>query len=319
MKLLPISALVPTRNRSIPLTRMLNSLAQHSVQPIEMIVVDASTNEETQKLCQTSILGLATKIFYHRAIELGAAAQRNQAMGYASQNTIWLLDDDIIFEPDCLARLWAALQSDSHLGGVNAMITNQRYLPPGQVSRLLFPFLHGRPEASYAGKCIGPAFNLLPEDDPDLPEVVAVEWLNTTCTIYRREALPQPLFPPIFIGYSLMEDVTLSLVIGKTWKLANARTARIFHDSQPGDHKSNVTVLAKMELVNRHYVMTCIMGRNRPEDYFKLTILELFWIAALLVSVSGWLSLPAFILGKLGAIKEILSRQGTVPSTKVQA
>lgn len=317
--LLPISALVATRNRSAPLSRMLHSLAQQSVQPIEMIVVDGSTNDETQQLCQSSIPGVATKIIYHRAIEVGAATQRNQAMAYASQDTIWVLDDDIIVEPDCLARLWAALQSDPRLGGVNAMITNQRYLPPGRVSRLLFPFLNGRTEASYAGKCIGPALNLLPEDDADLPEVVPVEWLNTTCTLYRREALPQPLFPPIFTGYSLMEDVTLSLVVGKMWKLANARTARIFHDSQPGDHKSNVATLAKMELVNRHYVMTCILGRNQPEDYFKLTILQIFGIAASLVSVSGWLSLPAVILGKLGAIKEILSRQNTVPSTEVQA
>ncbi len=318
-KLLPISALVPTRDRSVPLIRMLNSLAQQSMQPSEMIVVDGSTNDETQKLCQTSIPELATKILYHRATVVGAATQRNQAMHYASQNTIWLLDDDIIFEPDCLARLWAALQSDSYLGGVNAMITNQRYLPPGRVSRLLFPLLHGRFEASYAGKCIGPALNLLPEDNPNLPEVVPVEWLNTTCTLYRREVLPQPLFPPIFQGYSLMEDVTLSLVVGKTWKLANARTAQIFHDSQPGDHKSNVAVLAKMELVNRHYVMTRILGRSQPEDYFKLVILELFKITASLISASGWLSLPALILGKIRAIKEILSSQDTVLSTQVQA
>jgi hypothetical protein len=191
------------------------------------------------------------------------------------------------------------------------MITNQRYLPPGRVSRLLFPFLHGRAEASYAGKCIGPAFNLLPEDRPDLPEVVPVEWLNSTCTLYRRQALPQPLFPPNFTGYSLMEDVTLSLMVGKKWKLANARTARIFHDSQPGDHKSNPAVLAKMELINRHYVMSCILGRQQLGDYLKLAVLQIFGIAASLVSVPGWLSLPAVLLGKLGAIREIISSLAT--------
>lgn len=316
--LLPISALIPTRNRSVPLARMLNSLAQQSAQPIEMIVVDGSITEETQQLCQTSIPDLATKILYYRAMEVGAATQRNQAMHYASQDTIWLLDDDIIFEPDCLARLWTTLQSDPCLGGVNAMITNQRYLPPGRISRLLFRLLHDRAETNYAGKCIGPAFNLLPEDRPDLPEVVSVEWLNTTCTLYRQKALPQPLFPPIFTGYSLMEDVTLSLIVSKTWKLANARTARIFHDSQPGDHKSNVAALAKMELVNRHYVMTCILGRSQPEDYFRLAILQLFEIAASLVSPAGWLSLPAMLLGKLRAIKEILFRRD-IPSAEVQA
>jgi len=57
--------------------------------------------------------------------------------------------------------------------------------------------------------------------------------------MYRREAIPSPPFPEHFSGYSMMEDLTLSLVVGRKWKLANARTARIYHDSQPGTHKSN--------------------------------------------------------------------------------
>ena len=43
------------------------------------------------------------------------------------------------------------------------------------------------------------------------PEVASVEWLNTTCTIYRGEALPSPPFCNQFTGYSLMEDLALSL------------------------------------------------------------------------------------------------------------
>lgn len=275
-KLLPISAVVPTRNRRVSFERMLKSLAQQSAQPIEMVVVDASTDEETEKLCKTSLPELRTKIIYRRAMKAGAAPQRNEAIQFASQEVIWFIDDDVIFEPECVARLWAVLQSDSHLGGVNAMIVNQKYSSLGLASRILFRFLNGQPERSYAGKCIGPALNLLPEDRPDLPEVVPVEWLNTTCTLYRRGALPKPLFPGFFTGYSMMEDVALSLVVGRKWQLANARTARIFHDSQRGDHKKSKVELAKMELVNRHYVMTHILGRRTLIDYFKLATLELF-------------------------------------------
>ncbi|XZF64083.1 MAG: glycosyltransferase family 2 protein [Gloeotrichia echinulata DVL01] len=307
--LLPISALLPTRNRSKSLSCMLKSLSQQTVQPCEMIVVDGSTDDSTQELCQSEIPGLATHIKYYRATEIGAATQRNQAMRFASQDLIWLLEDDILLEPQCLERLWAALQSDPQIGGVNAMITNQRYLPPGRISRILFRFLHGRSEKSYAGKCIGPALNLLPEDDHSLPDVVPVEWLNSGCTLYRREALPQPLFPAHFTGYSLMEDVTLSLIVGKKWKLANARTARIFHDSQPGDHKNNLGVLAKMDLVNRHYVMTQILQRYSLEDYVKLVVLQLFGLIASLTSIKGWVSLPLVLNGKLQAILHIIVAQ----------
>jgi glycosyltransferase involved in cell wall biosynthesis len=311
--LIALSAVVATRNRSLPLARMLNSLAQQSLQPVEMVVIDGSENDETKKLCQSQIPNLHTKIIYYRATEIGAATQRNQAMQYATQDIIWLLDDDIIFEPNCVERLWQGLQRDFQLGGVNAMITNQRYLPPGIISRYLFQVLHGHKESSYAGKCIGPALNLLPEDCPNLPEIVSVEWLNTTCVMYRREALPNPLFPSIFTGYSLMEDVTLSLTVGKKWKLANARTARIFHDSQPGDHKNNLRVLAKMDLVNRHYVMTQILNRSSFQDYIKLAIFQLFNVAVSLVSPKGLLSLPVILLGKLSAIQEIVfSRYETI-------
>lgn len=307
-QLLSISALVATRNRYLPLKRMLDSLAKQSAQPIEMIVIDGSDNDETKTLCYSKVSHLKTNIIYHRATEIGAATQRNQAMQYATHDVIWLLDDDIIFEPNCVEKMWKALQSDAKLGGVNAMITNQKYLPPGKISRQLFQILHGRFETSYAGKCIGPALNLLPEDNPNLPEIVPVEWLNSTCVMYRREALPKPLFPPIFIGYSLMEDVTISLIVGKNWQLANARTARIFHDSQPGDHKNNLGVLAKMDLVNRHYVMTQVLERNSLNDYFKLAIFQVFNIAGFLATSKKWQVLPAIIIGKLSAIKEIIFR-----------
>lgn len=305
-KISPISALVPTRNRAEAFARTLNSLTQQILQPVEMIVVDGSEDDQTKDLCHQEIPGLITKIRYYRASAIGAATQRNQAIAHATQDFIWLMDDDIVLEPDCLLRLWMALNSNPDLGGVNAMITNQRYLPPGRISRTLFQLLHGKAEDSYAGKCIGPALNLLPEDDPTLPEIVPVEWLNTTCTLYRREALPQPLFTSNFVGYSLMEDVTLSLMVGKHWKLANARTARIFHDSQPGDHKNNSGVLARMELINRHYVMTQILERRQFQDYLKLTVLQFFEVAALLQNLKGWKSLPVVLSGKFGAIRELL-------------
>lgn len=186
------------------------------------------------------------------------------------------------------------------------MITNQKYLPPGRMSRRLFEILSGKKQASFAGQCIGPALNLLPEDRDELPEIVPVEWLNSTCVLYRREALPEPLFPNNFKGYSLMEDVTLSLMVGKKWELCNARTARIYHDSQPGDHKNSQRVLSQMELVNRYFVMTEILERRQFSDYLKLGLLQLFAIAALFGSQGRVQDLPAVVLGKIGGIWEIL-------------
>jgi len=130
---------------------------------------------------------------------------------------------------------------------------------------------------SYAGKCIGPSWNIAPEDDESLPYHVSVEWLSTGCALYRRDALPNSLFPSFFKGYSYMEDVYLSLIVAKKWKLYNIRNAKIFHDTQPGDHKNSVYKVSKMQFVNRHYIMRYVLGKKSFKYYLKLIVLEFFF------------------------------------------
>ena len=253
-------------------------------------------------------MGLAGRVSYCQAVFLGAASQRNEGVTQASQPFILFLDDDILPEPDCIKRLWTAMEGDARLGGVNATITNQQFHPPGRVTHLLYRLLDPRrlAAADYAGRVLGPGVNLLPADRDDLPEVVPVEWLNTTCTLYRREALPDPPFPARFTGYSLMEDLALSLIVGKTWKLANARTARIFHDSQPGTHKDDAAELARMELVNRHYVMSAVLGRRGWVASLRLAAWEFFQVA---VAIRGGRGV-AVLRGKLLGLRELISPGG---------
>ena len=275
---IPASAIVPTRDRSDVLRRTLESLLHQMHIPQELIVIDASRDDSSRQVVQWFAAISATyggHVTWKPANNLGAAAQRNEGLEFATQEVVWFFDDDILFKPDCVNRLWRALERDPLLGGVSAMIVNQSYHPPGNVSRLLFQIMAGHAEPSYAGRVLGPAVNLLPEDRDDLPDVVPVEWLNLGCTLYRRKALPQPPFPAHFTGYSLMEDVTLSLIVGRRWKLANARNARIYHDSQPGEHKADNVNLARMSVVNRYYVMSVVLGRRRPTDIAKLILWEL--------------------------------------------
>ncbi len=303
-----VSAIVATKARPMAFQRTFQSLAMQSAQPMAIIVVDASVDSDTRDICERGIQHLGSEVRWIKAAEQGAAAQRNQGVAVATQPLIWFFDHDVLFEPDCVRRLWSAIESDRQLGGVNAMIVNQRYQSPGAVTRLMFTLLNRGRENTFAGKVIGPAINLLPEDRYDLPDIVPVEWLNTTCTMYRREALPSPPFDSFFHGYSLMEDVALSIrVAERGWKLANARTARIFHDSQPGEHKCDAASRAEMELINRHYVMTKILRKCDFSDYIRLVAWELFQPAALSSSSSGRRELLSHIAGRLRAVRKIIS------------
>ena len=286
----PISAIVPTRERAPVLQKMLASLGEQSVLPAELIVVDASSGDDSRRVVEqfgAAVAARGCRALWQAAAVAGAAAQRNQAMALASQPLIGFFDDDITFEPDCIERLWRALERDPGLGGVSAMIVNQRYQPPGAISRAMFRLMAGAPAASYAGRVLGPAVNLLPEDDERLPEVVPVEWLNLGATLYRREVLPAPPFDAFFTGYSLGEDLVLSLKVVARARLANVRNARIFHDSQPGAYKSDAAALSRMRLANRHYVMTQILHRRRAADYAKLALWEAFQLASAAVAHRG--------------------------------
>lgn len=312
---LPMSGVLPTRDRAEVLQRTLQSLAGQGPLPAEIIVVDASSDSRSREVVQefSSVVAvLNCRVAWHAAEQAGAAAQRNQGVAAATQPFVLFFDDDVLFETGCLTRLWGALQSDSGLGGVNAMITNESYHPPGFISRSLFRVLAGKNEASFAGRVLGPGVNLLPEDDARLPEVVTVDWLNLGATVYRREVLPSPPFRSDFVGYSLMEDLALSLTVGKRWKLANVRTARIFHDSQPGEHKRKIGALNRMELVNRHRVMTEVLNRRSISDHARLLLWEMFLLTVCAIKERGsakfWQSLGGKILGLRDILRGRIAR-----------
>jgi len=306
--IIPVSAIVPTANRSQILRATLSSLVQQNVRPAEIIVVDASDLDKNITAIEITdgVEIRELNIVYLRAAQKGAAGQRNQGVAAAKHDFILFCDDDILFEPFCIERLWRAIHFKDNIGGVNAMITNQRYYPPGKLTSIMYRIMSGKKLKTYAGKCIGPAWNLLPQDDDDLPELVEVEWLNTTCTLYKREVLPEPVFPSVFKGYSLMEDLALSLIVGRRFKLYNARTARIFHDSQPGEHKNNAFAQARMELVNRHYVMTYVLGRKTLNNYFKLILFQFFGLFTSLGSAQGREKFFLAIGGKIAAVCDMM-------------
>jgi glycosyltransferase involved in cell wall biosynthesis len=282
MKTLPISLVIATGGRPLALRRMLYSVHMQNVWPAQILIVDSSETLETEKLIGELVghFEPSSLVRWLRAGARGAAVQRNQGVADASQPVIGFADDDVILQQDCMQRLWEALQSLPEVGGASAMITNQKYHEPGAASLFVYRVIGRGRGPDYAGKIIGPAVNLLPADRADMPAVVPVEWLNLGLTLYRKEALPNPPFDPAFQGYSLMEDAALSLVVGRKWKLVNARTARILHDTQMGSHKADSAAVARMGVVNRDFVARRILHRRGIGYWSSLAVWAAFQLAA---------------------------------------
>ena len=319
---IPVSAVIPTADRPDDITKCLDSLAGQSVKIKEIIIVDASEGKETGRICENISRGIRDSsgrelsspngylsLIYLRSGVRGAASQRNEGVAAASQEFILFMDDDVELQQGCLAKLWEAITSDRSIGGASSMIINQKYFTPGTVTRIFYRLVSGKRLETFAGRCLGPVLTVLPEDREDLPEVLPVEWLNAGCTLYRRVALPMPVFPDYFTGYSLGEDVNLSLTVAKKWKLVNARTARLFHNGRAGAHKSDPAELARMGLVNRHYIMTRTLGRTSLADYMKLAAAEAFGVISSARTGEGMRQLLAVVRGKLKGVAELLGQR----------
>jgi len=290
--LVPVSAILPTRNRAALLARFLQSLAEQTVTPAEIVICDASDDGSTEAVVIAAREGWAdsrVQWTYQRAVRTGLAPQRNQAVATASQTFVWFLDDDVILEPECLEVLHNVASADDRIGGVTATITNQAYSPPGPfVKGLMRWFEDGRERDTYASACIGPGFAFYPDASPDIPATMTAEWMIGCCTLYRKAALPCPAVPDHFEGGAIGEDLAASLQVARTWKTLHARDARCFHDSQGGAHKRSLLRLAEQGLLNRYYIMTHVRGRTGVRDKFDFSLMLAFGLASLLRKPSKW-------------------------------
>jgi glycosyltransferase involved in cell wall biosynthesis len=268
--MLPISAIIATRNRASLCSELLQSISLQDQQLAEIIFCDSSDDDSTR----TAVGGSAR---YLRATQRGAAPQRNQAILAASQPFVLIMDDDITLQPGCFSSLWSVMQSLPSAGGVTATIVNEAYVAPGRWTKALLKwFDDGHERETYAGTCVGPGYTFWPAADSSLPDAVAVEWMGTGMALYRRELLPNPPFPAIFQGASLCEDLALSLSVAKRAPLYQASRARFIHLNAGGDHKANIREMAAMNLVNRHYVMTQVLGKTSFRDHLQLASMIAF-------------------------------------------
>lgn len=299
--LLAISVIIPTKNRKSLLLKTLYSISLQKEQPKEIIIIDSSDNLEIGIF--ENINSLKSQIIHQKAIESGAAKQRNQGVSISNFDIIAFFDDDIYLEENCILNLFSHLTSSEKIGGVSALITNQLYQKTGKISTKFYQLISGSKSNTFAGKCIGPVINFLPADEGKITN--KVDWLNTTCTMYKKDVLPDPPFPSHLIGYSLMEDLTLSLKVAQTKELYNIRTARIYHDTQESSSKHSISELAKMDLVNRHYIMKNIMKNNSFSDYIKLAAQQMFSLLSTFTDTRKIKNIPLILKGKFQALKEL--------------
>jgi len=136
MNALPISVIIPTKNRRTDLLTAFRSLLRQTVLPAQIVVVDQSRDDSVLRCLQRELAGIeSVRLDYVYDPSLnGAAAARNRAMDIAGGDMWLFLDDDVDLEANFIQRLLESYDTYPSAGGISGIITN--YPLPSVTSRL---------------------------------------------------------------------------------------------------------------------------------------------------------------------------------------
>jgi cellulose synthase/poly-beta-1,6-N-acetylglucosamine synthase-like glycosyltransferase len=124
---LSVSVIIPTFNGGSGLAPSIASLRRQTLLPIEIIVVDDGSTDQTRAVAeQARAQGLVDMVICH-GTRCGRSAAINAAARFASGDLILTVDADTVFEPTSVERLAAAF-NDPRVAGAscNIAINNER-------------------------------------------------------------------------------------------------------------------------------------------------------------------------------------------------
>lgn len=116
-----ISVCVVTYNRSENIDRIIRSLKKQRVSPHQLVIVDDSDGNETQKIISRfdSQTNVSTE-YIHRSTSSGMTEARNVAIDYVDGDIVAFLDDDVECPPEWIANLrnsWRSHPNAHAIGG----------------------------------------------------------------------------------------------------------------------------------------------------------------------------------------------------------
>lgn len=278
---LAYTVVIATFERAAELRTTLESLAAQTRSPALVIVVDSSPDERSRAVVDEMRARLS--LHYERATKPSAALQRNAGARAVTTSLVAFIDDDVFVPAETLEKLCDVFDCDAagEVGGVAARIDGMQHSIPRGLLWWYYRVQAGYSHPTYGGKLFGPGINCLPSYTEGEGDLIASDWLNSTCVFYRTELFLREKFPQ-FDGYSFLEDVHVSSRIGRTHRLFFHRTATFEHRDAPSTFKKNIRELIRMRLRHQRVVARDILRIPEPRLTLKLLLHRAFSSVAIL-------------------------------------
>jgi len=292
------SLIICTYMRPKPLLKLLQSVRQQSLYPNEILIIDGSTNDDTNDILERNNFNNLNYFLVPKEFR-GLTKQRNYGIAKVNVDAkvICFLDDDTVLERDYFEELLKTYQIFPDALGVGGYIIDEtriefvgeKYQPKidefyfdgwkrSDGSRFVLRKKLGLdsdcPPGYSSSYSHGRSVGFLPPSNKIYP----VEMLMGGVSSYRKEVFKKQQFSNYFKGYGLYEDADFALRVAKTGNLYVNTAAQLhhYHDVQG---RPNQYQYGKMVVRNGWYVWRT----KNPKPVFKD---KLKWHAITLLLIS---------------------------------
>ncbi len=265
--------IICTYMRPIPLLSLLNSVKSQTIYPNEILIIDGSTNNETEAILENNKFQ-NLQYFKVPNEHRGLTKQRNYGIARVGDVTdvICFLDDDTILEPTYFEEILNAFHSDNEIVGVAGVAINEiRWIkkePNKKYGKYQFYDFEGYVYPEGARNVLRNILGLQSDLGPGrMPEFsngrtcgfplnekkYEVDLLIGMSFSFRKVVFDNIKFSHYFEGYGLYEDADFSIRVQKFGKNVITTKAKLLHYHDPSG-RPNQYEYGKMVVRNGWYV-----------------------------------------------------------------
>ncbi len=265
--------IICTYKRPEALSKLLASVGQQTVPPLEILVVDGSPDNRTREILERYPMS-SVRYFSVPPDERGLTRQRNYGIQRVHERAdiVCFLDDDTVLESDYFEQLIGTYKAYPDAVGVGGYIANEsrfRYVGADYRASSREFFFDGwvqeegsrfrlRRRFGLDTDCppgFMPAFGharsigFLPPSGKTYPTQLLMGGVSS----FLKETVTEYQFSTYFEGYGLYEDADFSIRVARTGSLYCNTAARLAHYHEPSG-RPNQFAFGKMVVRNGWYV-----------------------------------------------------------------
>lgn len=249
------SVIVCTKDRTHALSKLISSLGRQTLLPDELIVIDASKNNNTFKMLKENDHKQFSKIVYKKT-ETGLTKQRNIGVSLVNGKYLYFFDDDIVLERNFVEVIYSTFKKfeGSRIAGITGRIININNASKSWdqlFKRLFFLSDIGKGQVKLSGL---PSIRI---DD----KLSLVNSLPGGCTAYKKNVFRDFKFDENLNGYGYLEDVDFSYRVGQKYNLLYQPEAKL-------SHFPSTYLIANKRILKKQFVQnqTYLFKKNLPKD-----------------------------------------------------